>query len=767
MHLRRAKKSSASSPLSSPSKNTNAVSPSSATSGGISPASVEGRWQPLRSARKAIRQTLDTNTTTDATAHTGTTNVTTTNTAKNDNNTAQAAAATTQPQSQLQSQSKSQSQSQSQSQSESIPAYSDNFTFAPIPDFVPISSCDDIPEPDFNKPIQSDLKMSNNFSKLITNAKKVDQVRAQVKRAAQPKPDVNLTIEDILHSRDGMKDGTRNKDRAGDVEMSVEEAQKRLIEQLKQGLKFLTQENKDLNSQRNDLEQDLKGVEDQLKNKDGMLKVKAKEVEERNLKLAVLEHHFRILNNVQDDPVEGEAGADAILAGTGTDAGAGTGTGTGNTEQGGEDAEATTEDEQETTEETSSIMIAKNHVAPTAQPSIIQIDKGYYMQLEATVKQEIAKREKVEQVNESIAMKYAMLEKESQKQLVDVSHVMETSQEALKEQVSRQERTIQSLEGSLNKSRELLFKKNKKSHKRRATVSALPTAEELVKQQQQQLQQQDHDEHSLSEATMGSAPTDTEHEEEKFLEKQVVKDAITDAVNVALGEQEVEHHSLMNVLSKQVERKDKHISSLETKMFSLLKNKNDGNGMSSPQRTRAVPQDVMIRNMAVTNELLDTSMRKLENMMSHIDRVSDENHAHIKDEIAPIRRVATKISLVHEEMSVSMKLLEQKIHNGAQTVCKETEVERGQSSGDDVEEEAAKEKPNMEEMMEHITRALKETESSIREEIRKLNDHLETIQSDLEAKNDTIEGLELAIAEHVESYLALQKEYEVLDAKSI
>ena len=603
--------------------------------------------------------------------------------------------------------------------------------------------------------------MSNNFSKLILNAKKVDQVRAQVKRAAQPKPDPNLTVEDILHV---------NVD--ADVEMSVEEAQKRLIEQLKQGLKFLTTENKDLSSQRDHLEQDLKGVEDQLKNKDGMLEVKAKEVEERNLKLAVLEHHFRILNNVQDDLVEGEAGADTVGVGIGSSAGAGIGSGSGTTEQGEKDAEATTEDAQGTTEEATS-MIAKSYVTPTSQPSIIQIDKGYYMQLEATVKQEIAKRERIEQVNVEIAMRFAMLEKESQKQLLDVSHLMEASQQALKEQVSRQERTIQSLEGSLNKSRELLFKKNKKSHKRRATVSALPTTEELTKQQQQQLQQQDHDEHSLSEATMGSAPIDTdtehehEHEEEKFLEKQEVKDAITDAVKVALGEQEVEHQALMNVLSKQLERKDKHISSLETKMFSLLKNKNDGNGMSSPQRNRPVPQDVMIRNMAVTNELLDTSMRKLENMMSHIDRVSDDTHANIKDEIAPIRRVATKISLVHEEMSVSMKLLEQKIHNGAQTVFRETEVEGGQSSGDDVEEEAAKEKPNMEEMIQHITRALKETESSIREEIRKLNDHLETIQSDLEAKNDTIEGLELAIAEHVESFLALQKEYEVLDAKSI
>jgi chromosome segregation ATPase len=179
--------------------------------------------------------------------------------------------------------------------------------------------------------------------------------------------------------------------------------------------------------------------------------------------------------------------------------------------------------------------------------------------------------------------------------------------------------------------------------------------------------------------------------------------------------------------------------------------------------------------MAVTNELLDTSMRKLENMIAHFDRVGNENNTNIVDEMAPIRRVATAISLVHEEMKVSMKLLEQKIQNGAETAQQQSKKEgekkesgdSAQSSGDDAEEEAVKDQPNVEELIENITNALKQTELSVRNEIRELNDRLGSIQGDLEAKNDTIESLELACTEHVEKYQTLQSEYEVLDAAAI
>lgn len=677
-------------------------------------ASVEGRWKPLRSARKAAAAAIQKRGT-DA-DHL---NVTTTP--------APTPAPTT------------------------MAAYSDNFTFAPIPNFIPISSCDNIlvEPPDFNTP--SDLKMSNNFSKLITNAKKVDTVRLQAKRASQPKPDPNITIEDIIKE---------------DELLTVEEAQKRLIEQLKLSLNYVYQENKELGVQRDHLEGEL------LQN--SYLAVeKQKEVDERNLKLAVLEHHFRILNNV-DMKENGEVAvvvdldahgdvADSTTAAVDKVEGDATEERNGNA-----DSNLEKKGEEGTAGEESATTANAHVMMPTANSSIIQIDKGYYMQLEATVKQEIVRREKVEEVNTDLAMKYALLERDSHKDLLDMSKQMVESQEESKKQVSRQERTIQSLEQSLNKNRELLFKKGKKGHKRRSTVSALPTAEE-----EKPHNHQDQDEHSTSEATMTSAPTD--NEEENIVEKQVVRDAINKAVKEALEEQATEHQSLMNLLSKQLERKDKHISSLEMKMFSMLKSKNEGGAAGSPKKMRVIPQDVMIRSMAVTNELLDTSMRKLENMIAHFDRVGNENNTNIVDEMAPIRRVATAISLVHEEMKVSMKLLEQKIQNGAETAQQQSKKEgekkesgdSAQSSGDDAEEEALKDQPNVEELIENITNALKQTELSVRNEIRELNDRLGSIQGDLEAKNDTIESLELACTEHVEKYQTLQSEYEVLDAAAI
>ena len=71
----------------------------------------------------------------------------------------------------------------------------------------------------------------------------------------------------------------------------------------------------------------------------------------------------------------------------------------------------------------------------------------------------------------------------------------------------------------------------------------------------------------------------------------------------------------------------------------------------------------MVRNIAVTSEVLDTSMRKLENMMDQIGRNANEKRMEAEDPMDPIRHIATRISLVHGEMKVSIKLFQQKIQN--------------------------------------------------------------------------------------------------------
>ena len=705
-------------------------SPSASVSSPKSPEgpnkNAEARWQPLRSARKAAAAVQQMRAermqvTTDDQDASNTTD--TSGTASNSNT-------VTAPQ-----QSQMPSLQTEEIPNQEFPAYADNFTFAPMPNFVPISSCD-VDPPDFDAP--TDLKMSNNFTKLISNAKKVDTVRAKAKRVAAAKIDQNITAKDLMKK---------------DEKLSVEDAQKRLIEQLKQGLKFLTEENKELIDRRNDLEANLVNEKENVR-------VANKKVEERNLKLAVLEHHFKILNGHEEDEDGDNANDDAGNAGGGEEGR--TGGGTDNAGEDNKDSDEGASEKEGSSGNNATATTTSTPALPQASStSIIQVDKGYFRELEANLAKEKKRRAKMEKVNEDLAMKYAVLERDSEKELADMTKLMQDKENEWNEKLTRQEGTIHSLEQSLNKSRGLLFKKGKKSHKRRATVSALPSPADMGPRPIVE-----EDDHSASQATMGSTPTDNEQEQD-LLNNNSVKEAIASAVAEACDEQEKDHRSLMDVLSKQLELKDKHISSLETKMFSLLKtNKSEGGNH------RNVSQDVMIRSMAVTNEVLDTSMRKLENMIAQVKRIEEnENTDSGKNQIVAIRRVATRIALVHEEMKVSVKLIERKIANGAESI-RQQDADKGsnscneqagadeseQTSGEDGE--GSSKQLTAEEFTEIVKKKLKEMESSIREEIGNLQDDLHTIEHELVANNDTIEGLEVACAEHLENYRALQKEIE-------
>lgn len=663
------------------------------------------------------------------------------------------------------------------SHSQNIASYSDNFTFAPMPDFVPISSCDNvIEEPDFDQ--KSDLKISTNFSKMISNAKKVDRVRQakHVESLPVPKIDTNLTAEDLVKEYEEKVAKQRELLQSKSVDggeslsedntyttLSIEEAQKNLIKQLKQGLNYLEQENKMLKNQASTFESEL--IE-----KRELLILQEKEVEERNLKLAVLEHHFRVINN--EGINSGAAIADSKdvekILGSSEESKEAESSTTEENEQSKADESKNTEDSPPSTEETTDENEPK--IIPTASSSIIQIDKGYYMDLEASVKNERSKRERVEQVNRDLAMKYAVLERDSEKDQHTLALEMQDLEKVLNEKISKQERTIQSLEESLSKSRELLFKKGKKGHKRSHTVSGVPSVST-------DMLNTSVDEQSIGSGSVPSTANETTvNEEGDILEKEVVKDAIASAVKEALEKQEIEHKSLMDIISKQLERKDSHISSLENKMFALLKQKNDRGSMAGAQR--GISNEYMVRSIQMTNEMLDNSMFKLEKMFKNLktndDAVDSEGK---KDDTLPVRRVATKIALVQEEMKVSIKLLEQKLQNASRKIQDETENKKddenepdnsAQSSGEAVEGEVVAENTNnTEELIENITKTLKEIELSIRDEIQKLNDHLEQIDFDLAAKNDTIEALEIACAEHEERYKSLEKEYEVLDDHAV
>merc|ERR1712038_1386151 len=124
------------------------------------------------------------------------------------------------------------------------------------------------------------------------------------------------------------------------------------------------------------------------------------------------------------------------------------------------------------------------------------------------------------------------------------------------------------------------------------------------------------------------------------------------------------------------------------KIYSLI-NRRGGDEGNSNRHIRQVPQDVMIRNISVTNELMDTSIRKLEKMMDQLELIEKEKRTDLADEVSPIRRVATKVSLVHEEMKVAIKLIEQKIRNDMEKIKHTLESEENapiKRDGEDDEE---------------------------------------------------------------------------------
>lgn len=622
----------------------------------------------------------------------------------------------------------------------SMPSYADNFSFEPNHDFTKgssslqqqeqaylQSSCDNFIEPpSFDTP--TDLKMSSGFSQLIMNAKKVDQVhRYKVKDAKmKSRPNVDAiaeaTVEDII-----------NKEQT----LSVEEAQKRLIDQFKQALNVLSTENKELVVKSRDLEQAL--VKEKQEHKmDNM--TNKKEIEERNLKLAVLEQHFCALNSGMYDNEEKTLDADPSMDTSGST----------DVEK---DANAVTEEENtnsdgETVEINAHVKARLPAIEDDTRKSIIRIDKAYYMELEGKVKWEEAERIKAQEVNEILAERIVKLEK-----------VMEDKEAEARERFEKQERTIQSLEHDLQQYRLARFQnpqKRKSGHKRRTTVSGLPSMDNLIGSKGEQ----EEDDGSMSQATSHATDSMAESHRAPTEEeiKEILGDKIKEAVSIALEEKEREHASTIDILSRQLETKDKIISQMETKVFTLSKTKKD---ISNPSR-KGIPYDVLLRNIGVTNELMDSSIQRLENMMAQMDR--EENETDRLDEFVPIRRLGAKISLVQHEMRVALKLIEQRLVNGVESIRYKASLKS------DTNHDDSQKSPEIDETIEELiaqvqetaSKSFKETEAEVKKEIDALKDSLHSFEFNLTRKQDMVEALELACAEHVENFRKLQEKYEEL-----
>jgi len=643
-------------------------------------------------------------------------------------------------------------QQQSSSTSELSLTY-DSFSFAPIPpNFVPLSSCDELEPPTFDQP--SELKISNNFTKLIINAKKVDQIRnaaananrkgstdnyatpAQQKQAKQQKGkqqqqngiiDTSATLENILDAKELES-------------LSVEEAQKKLIAQLKLGLDFLTKQNKQLSTHCDKLQGDLTK---ERQDHGVILQKKQEEVEERNFKLAVLEQTFMALNN----PTKGKNPSDESGS---TDADADVNVNV----NGG--ADLTQENQEEPPSQTTPIL-----------SSIVQVDKAYFTDLEKTAKRQKNAIETLESENKNLT-----------------NQVTTYTQD-----LERKERTITNLELTLKQGRETRFNKSsikkssKSKHRRRMTESVIIT-NKTTTGGNSSAQSQSEDDYSISvdgennTTDKEQIATDTDSHTHIDTQKE-----IADAVSVALEKKEEEHSSTMEVLSHQLDLKDKIISRHEMKIYSLLNKNNDP--FHNPVAKKQISQDAMVRNIAVTNELMDRSINRLEKMMNQLELIEKEKRTDLADEISPLRRVGTKVSLVHEELKVAIKLIEQKINNDFRKIKQDSDQEGEKDDGDIGEECSGQKscegggenittpsltsKPCKSSIADQISdvfteamKALKETETEIKKQIDYLKDELQKFEFEMATKQDTIEALELACSEQVQNIRKMQDEIDEL-----
>jgi hypothetical protein len=370
------------------------------------------------------------------------------------------------------------------------------------------------------------------------------------------------------------------------------------------------------------------------------------------------------------------------------------------------------------------------------------------MELEGKVKWEEAERIKAQEVNEILAERIVKLEK-----------VMEDKEAEARERFEKQERTIQSLEHDLQQYRLARFQnpqKRKSGHKRRTTVSGLPSMDNLIGSKGEQ----EEDDGSMSQATSHATDSMAESHRAPTEEeiKEILGDKIKEAVSIALEEKEREHASTIDILSRQLETKDKIISQMETKVFTLSKTKKD---ISNPSR-KGIPYDVLLRNIGVTNELMDSSIQRLENMMAQMDR--EENETDRLDEFVPIRRLGAKISLVQHEMRVALKLIEQRLVNGVESIRYKASLKS------DTNHDDSQKSPEIDETIEELiaqvqetaSKSFKETEAEVKKEIDALKDSLHSFEFNLTRKQDMVEALELACAEHVENFRKLQEKYEEL-----
>ena len=361
--------------------------------------------------------------------------------------------------------------------------------------------------------------------------------------------------------------------------------------------------------------------------------------------------------------------------------------------------------------------------------SIIQIDSSYLSELKSTVKNS---KDRICEIEDQIT------ENKKQSRAAEIKSSMEIQD--LHEKVQCRETTIVQLERDLIQMRATHFKKKRKSNRRKGgkdieNDSPLSTIKEK------------HD--SLSSISTRKDQSDVEGNVARVvLKKQKHAQSMEECREIMTSE----------IIGKEAQIKELEniIDGLENNIDVMVKEsiRKENKKAEGPRYAISTKDVLNPRSIAITNEMINASMRGLQNMLTQFEseksliakeeKDNSENNKEKSENSAPnkkrvIYRVVRTIELVLEELKISMRLLEYRMKNEIETIKQKT-----LSVSDNSAETSTHEK--IENLMMQVKtdslKSLKKIEISITKQLDELRDQVQTLEFEFDATQDLLESLE-------------------------
>jgi len=488
------------------------------------------------------------------------------------------------------------------------------------------------------------------------------------------------------------------------------------------------------------------------------LKEARKEVEERNLKLAVLEEHFMSLNeHSTDDDINIIESAGLSFDSTDSTAKGGDCHHDDNISHQDDDNISHQQDDNISHQQDDNICHQHDDCVSHRSTSIIRLDKSYLTNLKKSYRETNIVLDKMRNENNE----RHQVKEEMMRQLEDLS-----------ERLRCRETTICSLDQSLKQMRASRFKRKPtlkrthKAHRRRNSLTdGLPIP--LI------------DETETEESSTVSINTSNNN--------QFDEATIAEAVNNALDIKGKEHAIEIKVLQDKLELKATLVKKLKLKNGSMKRMNSSKRSLSCISLGDPSSESSMMRNINMTNEIMNTLTFRLEAMLTRIDQSTQPAEGiydigvDIPDELAPIRKLGSKISLVNDEMKISMQLIKQRmkneiesIKNGFNTQSTYAAMERpksaGQatSSGDNCSTNSMMnnartsdrlvQKEVIDAVQARMAKMIHDVETNIGKDIKDVRYQIQDMEVVMGSKQDMVEALELACSEHDRNFRSLQEQ---------